>query len=97
MHSSIVQTGAYRKGPDDDSWDHGVGWHVSGWGPPVKDLAFDCGGTSGILQDWYDLPSFLGIPEKFAIVSPRAGWEVPQLMKSDHQSPRRLAPFRSSS
>jgi len=40
----------------------------------VKNLAFDCGGTSGMLQDWYDLPSFLDIPEKLAIVSLITGW-----------------------
>jgi hypothetical protein len=56
-------------GPDDDSWDEGVGWRIPGWGPPVGDLEFDCGGTRGILQDWYTLSSFLQIPEKLAIVS----------------------------
>lgn len=56
-------------GPDDDSWDNGMGWRIPGWGPPVRDLKFDCGGTEGILQDWYTLSSFLQIPEKFAIVS----------------------------
>jgi hypothetical protein len=55
--------------PDDDSWDNGVGWRIPGWGPPVRDLEFDCGGTQGILQDWYTLSSFLQIPEKFTIVS----------------------------
>lgn len=60
---------ANNPGPDDDSWDNGMGWRIPGWGPPVKDLEFDCGGTKGILQDWYDLSSFLGIPEKLAIVS----------------------------
>jgi hypothetical protein len=57
-------------GPDDDNWDIGQGWRIPGWGPPLKDHKFDIGGTEGILQDWYDLPSFLEIPEKFAIVSP---------------------------
>jgi 1-phosphatidylinositol phosphodiesterase len=57
-------------GPDDDSWENGMGWRIPDWGPPVKGLEFDCGGTKGILQDWYGMSSFLDIPEKFAIVGP---------------------------
>lgn len=67
--SHLISKSADDIGPDDDSWDNGMGWRIPGWGPPVTDLAFDCGGTKGILQDWYDLSSFLSIPEKLAIVS----------------------------
>jgi len=80
--SKLSQSGcdcADTIGPDDDSWDNGMGWRIPGWGPPVKDLEFDCGGAKGILQDWYGMSSFLDIPEKLAIVSAFQSYTSPEL------------------
>jgi len=83
------------QGPDDDSWDNGMGWRIPGWGPPVRDLKFDCGGTEGILQDWYTLSSFLQIPEKLAIVSSKDEGQI-ELTEVDDGGTARPAPARSA-
>lgn len=52
------------------SWGDGLGIHPSTW-PDSRPEGFswDCGGTTVRTQDWYRVPYFFQIPEKFQVVS----------------------------
>jgi 1-phosphatidylinositol phosphodiesterase len=57
--------------PDDHKdWISGLGIHPYTWPNSRKEgFDWDCDGTRFRIQDWYDIPTFLEIPEKFQTVS----------------------------
>ena len=57
--------------PDPNNvWKDGLGIHPSTWPDSRKEgFSWQCGETLFRIQDWYRVPTFLQIPEKFQVVS----------------------------
>jgi len=50
--------------------DSGIGIHPTTWPDNYKStFEWDCNGTKVETQDWYKIPSFLAIPEKFQLAT----------------------------